>query len=423
MPSVTNDIAIVEDDPSTRELLVELLEQRGHTVQAFSERGPAHEHLQQNAPSLLIVDVSLPDGSGLDLLSRLLDYHGAGTFPTLVLSGLSSESDILRGYAAGADDYLTKPFKPDELLAKVTVLLARRGPKGAPAPPGGEPELPSSSGLVFGRYRQLRVLGRGAYGTVYEARDTQDNQTVALKVLSAIQGRMPENRFRFLRETYALSGLHHPNIVRVLDFGIQEGRLYYAMELVTGATLYQEVRAQRLNEAELLQVLIPLADALEALRENDLIHRDLKPSNIVLRASRLDQPVLIDFGLSKHSFDRGLTDPNVIMGTPGYLPPEIYLGEEYNHRSDLWALGMVARLALSGHDLWPHLDAYTLFRRFAERDVPLPPIDSQPLLALLRRLLDREPSLRYATAGEVAEDLRSLQEEIGTPLAPDQGVV
>ena len=241
-------IAIVEDDPSTRQLLTELLESRGHRVRSFPDQASAREVLEPTAPGLLILDVGLPDGSGLELLSRLRDYHGADRFPALVLSGRASESDILRGYAAGADDYLVKPFQPDELLAKVVILLAKR--RGLTRPASPDLELPASSGLVFGRYRNLRVLGRGAYGTVYEARDTQGNLEVALKVLSAMQGRMAENRFRFLRETYALSGVHHPNVVRVHDFGLMEGRLYYAMELVKGPTLYQEVRSQPLNESD-----------------------------------------------------------------------------------------------------------------------------------------------------------------------------
>jgi serine/threonine protein kinase len=222
---------------------------------------------------------------------------------------------------------------------------------------------------------------------------------------------MAENRFRFLRETYALSGIHQPNVVQVVDFGLMEGRLYYAMELIKGPTLYDEVRSQHLDERELLQTLIPLAEALEALRQNDLIHRDLKPSNVVLRDGQLDQPVLVDFGLSKHSFDRGLTDPDVLMGTPGYMPPEVFYGSRYDHRSDLWALGMIARFCLSGYDLWPRIDGYTMFRRLAEREVPLPEPLSEGLRACLRRLLDREPATRYQTAADLLVDLDSIQQQ------------
>ncbi|MGE0710558.1 MAG: protein kinase [Planctomycetota bacterium] len=401
-------IAVVEDDPQTCQLLEELLRARGYPVETFAGVEPAREALDARAPALVIVDVGLPDGSGLELVSRLRDRHGPGRFPVLVVSGRSTESDILRGYAAGADDYLTKPFKPDELLAKVAVLLARRTQVVEAPAPLPDMELPSTAGLVFGRYQKLRVLGRGSYGTVYEARDTQGHRAVALKVLSASQGQLAENRLRFLRETYALSGLHHPHVVRVLDFGLAEGRLYLAMELVPGPTLHDEARGQRLDEAELLETLIPLADALEALRRNDLIHRDLKPSNVVLRGGRLDQPVLIDFGLSKHGFDRGLTDPDVLLGTPGYIAPEACFGAVYDHRADLWALGMVARYCLCGGELWPMLEAAALFQRLDAEEVPLPEELSPGLERVLRRLLARDPAARYQQARELLRDLRAL---------------
>ena len=409
------EIAIVEDDQATRHLLVELLSSRGYGVKAFTEAREAREYLEQWAPDLLIADVSLPDGSGLELISRLPDFHSERV-PVLVLSGRSSESDILRGYGAGADDYMTKPFSPAELLAKVSVLLARF-PRTSPQQPqqghDSDEDLPRSEGFIFGRYELPRLLGQGAYGKVYQARDRTSGSQVALKVLSVLPGRRAENRLRFLRETYALSGVHHPNVIRVLDFGLCEGRLYYAMELVKGPTLDQEIRSQRLSEEELVQLLIPLADALEAMRLSDLIHRDLKPANIVLRSGLIEQPVIIDFGLSKHPFDRGLTDPNVMLGTPGYMPPEIYAGQEHDHCSDLWALGMVARHALCGRELWPDLEPLELFQRLSSEEVPLPELSSPGLAIILQRLLDREPALRYATAGELQADLLAL--EIATP--------
>lgn len=410
------EVVIVEDDKATRQLVVEILGERGYSVSAFARIQTAREHLEERAPNLVITDVMLPDGSGLELISRLPDLH-AERIPVLVLSGCSSESDILRGYAAGADDYMTKPFSPAELLAKVSVLLARF-PRVTETTSPAQEDLPRKDGLIFGRYEAAHLLGQGAYGKVYEAHDRVERRQVALKVLTMLAGRRAENRLRFLRETYALSGVHHPNVVRVLDFGLAEGRLYYAMELVKGPTLAHEVRAQPLSEDEVVRLLIPLADALEAMRQSDLIHRDIKPANIVLRAGLVEQPVLIDFGLSKHPFDRGLTDPGLLMGTPGFMPPEVYAGQDHDHCSDLWALGMVARFALCGREVWQDLEPYELFERLSAQAVPLPPLESPALSALLERLLEREPALRYATAAELLRDLKAMEPDASLPALP-----
>ncbi|MBL4848847.1 MAG: protein kinase [Planctomycetes bacterium] len=403
-----NEIVVVEVDEAARDLVTRLLAGRGHAVEAFASLGQARSHLEgAPPPALVVIGLDPPAEEGLELIAAIQSIYGPRTPPVLVLSGLTSEADILRSYAAGADDYLSKPPKPPELQAKVAVLMARN--------PGSaetqlDPELPRKNGLDFGRYERQRVIGKGSSGTVYEARDTVEHRPVALKVLSALKSQRAEHRYRFLREAYAVTAVEHPSVVRVYDFGVEEGRLYYSMELLSGPTLAARVAEGPLSVEETLELMIPIAEALAALQQSDLVHRDVKPTNVVLRDGAPGQPVLIDFGLSKLSFDRSLTGPGVVLGTAAYLAPEVVSGAEHDQRSDLYALGMLARFALTGEDLWSNVDPCTVLRRQLSLEIPLPELPAS-FQAVLRKLLAPDPQARYQRGEDLAADLRALQAE------------
>jgi CheY-like chemotaxis protein len=407
--SPVSRIAVVEDDDLIRSLVQELLAGRGHDVVLFDGCVAAYDALEKDAPDLLVCDVRLPDGSGLELIARLRATLTESQLPVLVLSGLRSEADFLRGYAAGATDYLSKPFTPDELLAKVQVLLARSYRRGAGLPTCRD-ELPGiESGLAFGRYQALSVLGQGSYGVVYRAHDALEDRPVALKVLSALPATQPECRLRFLRETYALSSIRSPHVAQIHDFGAAEGRLYYAMELVPGPTVEAQVRKHGVaTEEELKGLIRGLSHALAALGDADILHRDLKPANVILRDGCWDQPVLVDFGLAKRPFDRGLTDPQMLIGTPGYMSPECIRGEPLDGRSDLFALGLLARYAATGGEVFPELQGLALLQAIASRPVSLPRSLTDGLRDTLRRLVAVDRRRRTASPRALLVELESL---------------
>lgn len=395
-------VAVVEDDAPTRDLIRGILGQRGYQVRAFEGVGPAWAELGQAAPDLLIADVNLPDGSGLELVARLRALHRE-QFPIIILSGLSSEQDFLRGFAAGACDYLRKPFTGDELLARCSVHLGRSAEEGTASI---RSDIPLHDGLAFRRYELRGVLGRGAAGVVYDALDTTTGEAVALKVMAAIPATQPEARVRFLRETYALSSVSHPHVVAVRDFGTSEGRLYYAMERVAGATLRDRVLAAGpLGPAEARALLRGLAAALTALADVGLVHRDLTPTNVVLRGDRPADPVLVDFGLAKRTFDHGLTVDDVVLGTPGFVAPEVVLGQPHDARSDLFALGAVVRHALGGGEAWPGMRGLALLHHMTKHPLPVPEGLPADLRVLLGALLELDPARRPASARDVVADL------------------
>ena len=398
-------IALVDDDTLLRDRLGDALRGRGFQVQGFSSVGAAVGHLEAHPPDVLVTEAALRDGSGLDMIARLRDAT-ARAFPVIVASRRTSEQEILRGYAAGAADYLTKPFEPAELLAKVAVHLARLERHSTLGPL----ELPTTAALAFGRYRLGQPLGKGAGGIVYAALDPESGRQVALKVLTVLEDLRAETRLRFLREVYALSSLRHPHIAAALDFGSAEGRLFYAMERIDGPTLHRKVQGEGPADAgQAMQLMSGLLAALEALRRVDLVHRDLKPGNIILRGGRWDDPVLIDFGLAKRPFDHGLTGPDVWTGTPGYIPPEVVLGQPHTHRGDLFSLGLVARFALTAEEPFPALRGLPLLYHMTREQVPVPTCDAPGLTALLAQLGRLDPAARPVSADEVARRVDGLR--------------
>ncbi len=395
-------VAVVEDEAQVRGALTSVLRERGYEVVEFDHFAPAYEALSRLAPDLLIADVNLPDGNGLELVARLRTLHSE-SFPIIILSGLSSETDFMRGFAAGASDYLSKPFTRDELLARCAVHLGRSTDEGTTAL---QHDLPREGNLAFRRYEVRSVLGRGSYGTVYEAWDTVRRGEVALKVLAALPSSQPEARLRFLREIYALSSVRHEHVVPVVDFGVAQGRLYYAMARVKGLTLRDHVAGRgAVSAREGVALLRGLLSALAALADVDLLHRDITPTNVVLRDGRLDAPVLLDFGLAKRSFDHGLTLEDVLLGTPGFVAPEVVMGQPHDARSDLFAAGLVVRYALAGGEAFPDLRGMALLQHMSRTTAPVPADLPPALRSVLQRLLALDPAGRPASARALLAEL------------------
>jgi predicted ATPase len=269
--------------------------------------------------------------------------------------------------------------------------------------------------LLNGRYRLDAELGRGGMGQVYRAHDTLLDRDVAVKVLSAPE-LGAEGRARLLREARAAAGLNHPNIVTVHDVGVADvapsgdGLPFIVMELVAGPSLHDR-RPESLEET--VAVARQVCAALEHAHAHGIIHRDLKPENVLLalgpQAGTGATAKLVDFGLARSMASR-LTAEGAIAGTVFYLAPELALGQAYDGRADLYALGVMlyelttGRLPFLADDplavISQHLHAPAVPPR--ARDEAIPPA----LDALILRLLSKDPQDRPATAAEV---LRALE--------------
>jgi serine/threonine-protein kinase len=201
-------------------------------------------------------------------------------------------------------------------------------------------------GAALGPYRIVERIGRGGMATVYKAHHPGLDRYVAIKVLPEFFGEDAAYRERFQEEAQSVARLKHPNILNVFDFGQIDGITYLVLELINGGTL-----ADRLDGAmdlkTALEILWPLADALDYAHSQGVLHRDIKPSNILIH--RDGTPVLADFGLAKMVASvRKLTRSGVVLGTAEYMSPEQAAGEQLGPPSDLYSFGIVAYEMLTG---------------------------------------------------------------------------
>jgi len=261
-----------------------------------------------------------------------------------------------------------------------------------------EDEQVSTDTLVLGRYRLLRRLGAGAFGSVWAARDERLERDVAVKILE--RARIVGGRFE--REARAAARLQHPAIVTLYEAGIDEHGAYLVCELVRGSTLERLIADGRLSDRHILQIGLALCDALDHAHAAGVIHRDVKPSNVLVPgrpAAETPAAKLTDFGVAHVVGGDSLTRTGEIIGTDAYMAPEQARGREAGPQADLYSLAVVLYEALSGVN---PLRERRGKRAAGMADIRLPPLRRQ------RRDLPRE----LAAALDLA--LRPRAQERGT---------
>ncbi|OIJ89388.1 serine/threonine-protein kinase [Streptomyces monashensis] len=215
----------------------------------------------------------------------------------------------------------------------------------------GDPESPDGRSLIAGRYRRLRLLGRGGMGVVYEADDTRLDRRVAVKMLTAVEGLGEDNEAweRFVREARALARIDHPGVVTLYDSLVQNGTgtPYLVMQLLDGMSLADLISAVgRLPAPAVCAVGLGVADALIAAHEAGVLHRDLKPSNVGI--TRDGRVVLQDFGLARLAGEAAITRTGVVVGTPQFMAPETISGADPGPAADWYGLGACMYLMITG---------------------------------------------------------------------------
>ena len=272
------------------------------------------------------------------------------------------------------------------------------------------PEFLGLQAALAGEYSLTRELGRGGMGIVYLARDVQLDRDVAIKVLPAHLAGNTESRERFLREARLAAGLSHPHIVPIHQVGEANGFVFFVMSYVEGETLGERLRTKGpLPPADAARILREVAWALAYAHGRGVVHRDIKPDNILLEAET-GRALVTDFGIAHRDDALGPdTDPGRIMGTAHFMSPEQVTNEPVDGRSDLYSLGVVGYLAVSGRLPFDAPSLPALVVRQATQPSPaimrvapgLPPA----LASAIDRCLERDPDDRFPDGEALAEAL------------------
>ncbi|WP_424186386.1 serine/threonine-protein kinase [Actinokineospora sp. G85] len=262
----------------------------------------------------------------------------------------------------------------------------------------------------LGRYRLIRLLGRGGMGEVHLAHDTKmGGRQVAVKLLSASTLEDPELQRRFRRECEFAAQIQHPNVLPVYDYSVGD-KPYIVMPYVDGKDLATFVREHPHGIAPELAVHVvgQVASALDAAHRKDLRHRDVKPSNVMVQELATDSfhAWLFDWGIAQRIEAPALTKHNQVVGTPYYLAPERLAGGS-DHRADIYALAVLLYECLCGRRPFTGEDAAVLLAHMNTPPPALPPRIGAGLRAVVAKGLAKRPEDRYQTAGALAEAARA----------------
>jgi tetratricopeptide (TPR) repeat protein len=287
--------------------------------------------------------------------------------------------------------------------------------------PGGKPvKAPTVPGFEI-----LRELGRGGMGVVYLARQVRLNRVVAMKMVLSGEHASAADLIRFLAEAEAAAAISHPNVAQVYESGQHDGRPYFALEFCPGGSLAQLLNGTPLPARDAAELIEQVARGVQAAHDRGIIHRDLKPANILLVSGESSSgathhspltthhPKVTDFGLARRTEGAsGLTATGTVVGSPSYMAPEQARGQvaAIGPRTDVYGLGAVLYECLTGR---PPLKAATPMETLMQvlKDDPPAPRLLQPKLprdleTICLKCLRKDPAKRYASAAEVADDLR-----------------
>jgi TolB-like protein/predicted Ser/Thr protein kinase len=271
------------------------------------------------------------------------------------------------------------------------------------------------NGKAFaGRYQLIEELGRGGMGVVYKAQDTKLKRTVALKFLPPELTHIPDVKERFMREAQAAAALDHPNICTVYEFDEAEEKTFISMAYIEGESLKKRIESGPLELYEALRIAIQVAEGLQQAHKKGVVHRDIKSANIMV--TEKDQAKIMDFGLARVTGTTLVTKEGMTMGTIAYMSPQQARGEEVDHRTDIWSLGVVLYEMFSGQlPFKGEHDQAVVYSILNEQPKPITDLRSEIPMSMeqvVAKALEKNPDGRYQHIDELLDDLRSISEGI-----------
>ena len=460
-------ILLVDDEPTNLDILREALAGPDYRLFVARSGEEALRVAPRARPLIVLLDVVMPGIDGYETCRRLKAEPETRDAAVIFVSALTDPKERVKGFEAGAVDFISKPVQPEEVIARVNAhlriqrLLQHQVEAGAPAampaaPDGEAPSAPAigpptpgtavfrTGDIVAFRFRIVRFLALGGMGELYEAEDLELQERVALKTILPHIASDERAISRFKREVHLARQVTHPNVCRIYDVFRHKDTarstgtpaadvVVLAMELLHGETLAARLRRDGpLAPAELLPLVDQMAAGLTAAHRAGVVHRDFKSDNVMLVKPRADgetRAVVTDFGLAWRSAQNESTALALAMstefeicGTPAYMAPEQVEGGPVTPAADVYALGVVLYENVTG--AWPFVGDTPIKMATARlHEPPASPrvhvADIDPLWEdTILRCLARRPEDRFASAADVVAALHGGRVEpgaVGTP--------
>jgi serine/threonine-protein kinase len=320
-----------------------------------------------------------------------------------------SWSDARELFHRSGDETITLPVASDRTVREQNPAYAQI------LGPTDDPEMLGR----IGNYEVMGVVGEGGMGIVFKALDRALNRVVAIKVIDPLLAKVGAARQRFGREARAMAAVSHEHVVPIYSVSEHQGLPYFVMEYVPGRSLDRRITEQGpLEVVEIVRIGLQTASALAAAHRHGLIHRDIKPGNLLLQHG-VERVLVTDFGLARVVDEASSTQSGMLAGTPQYMAPEHVRCEVIDPRADLFSLGCVMYAMCTGHSPFRADTVYGIIQRIVH-DTPRPIREQNAavpewLASLIRRLLEKNPAHRLASADELAEILTQELAHLESP--------
>jgi CheY-like chemotaxis protein len=393
-------ILIVDDNEIIRDFLYKTLEVKKYEIELAEDFQQAIDKLSRLHFDLLLTDINLPGQSGEDLLVYCKKNYKSTE--VILITGDPHLDGAVRDIKKGAFDYLAKPIALDLLYERVEAALIQAKTKQ-------NISINTEDTLSDTGYSVVRTLGSGNMGVVLLVE--KDKTYYAMKILRR-ETKDPLSDLkikRFIREAEILSKIDHPNIVKVIEFGMsgKEGVPFFVMEFISSLPLNHYIAQNSLSIEEKISIIRDSALALNVVHNEGVLHRDIKPGNILITDDH--QVKLTDFGIARVN-DSSITIPTEILGSPAYMSPEAFDSSVIkDHRSDIFSLGTIAYELLTGQKPF-NGDTIGEVMNEIRFNKPIEPMKLVPdlppyLQDILAKMLAKKPEDRFSGVDKVIDAL------------------
>jgi DNA-binding response OmpR family regulator len=439
---------LIDDEELNRDMLGRRLELEGHSVVLAHNGRQALSLLEQQPFDLMLLDVMMPEMSGLQVLSEVRKMYPALELPVIMVTANTASQDVVEALKMGANDYITKPVDFPVALARIEMQLKSKrsyqqsferrfavrdddvpnadltkthhtGPTVVSPTSSKLYEMLTESKRVrvnIGSYEADGVIGQGAMGIVVKAYDPSLCRYVALKILAPDLAKCPTSRQRFTLEGRYGAALRHENVVTIYAVSEVDDVPYLVMEYISGRSLQDILDSGKtFTVEEIARIGRQTALGLAAAHQLRLIHRDVKPANLLLEDNN-GCVRIADFGLARAlDQDVNLSQKGLLVGTPLYMSPEQVDGKPLTPATDLFSLGSVLYALCTGRPPFTAESMSGILHAVAQKQPPpmriVNPQIPDWLVEVIEKLHAKNPKDRFPSAAALAEHLATWSAE------------